>query len=347
MKRNKLFLTALLGGLFFMSCDSSDDNEAPLGSYDNGILVLNEGGTGEVTFISNDLQTVQHNVFDVVNGDANDLGMYTQSIFFDGDRAFVISNGSNKITVVNRYTFEFIATISTGLDVPRYGVAYNGKAYVTNLKGFASGSDDYLAVINLANYTLEAPIAVNTYADRIIEKEGVLYVSGGSFGSGDKVTVINPATKSIVTDIAVGVSPNSFEEDNGILYVLCGSFSDNSKIVKVNMANNTIVGEIAFPESMGNAQNLDIEEGKIYFSVGGKVYKTNTNVSAVTDTPLFDTQSTSGYIGYGFAVNNNRVFISESKDDFISDGKIYIYSTSGQFIDDIPAGLGPNGFYFN
>ncbi|HLA56974.1 MAG TPA: hypothetical protein VK623_12790 [Flavobacterium sp.] len=347
MKINKLFLAALAGGLFFASCDSNDDNEAPLGSYDNGFLVLNEGGTGEVTYISNDLQTVQQDVFNVVNGDAHDLGTYTQSIFFDGDRAFVISNGSNKITVVNRYTFEYIATIDTGMVVPRYGVAYNGKAYVTNLNTFGSATDDFITVINLATLAVEDPIVVNTYADHIVAEGGNLYVAGGSFGSGDKVTVINAATKTIVTAITVGESPNSMEERNGILYVLCGSFAADSKVVRIDTDDNTIIDDVTFPNTMGNAQNLDIEDGKIYFSVGPKVYKIATNAETVTDTPLFDTESTSGYIGYGFAVNGNKVYISEAADDFSSDGKIFIYSTAGAFIDNITVGLGPNGFYFN
>src|SRR5690606_2062113 len=136
----KIICLSFLLTFSLFSCDPDENivNDQPLGTYDNGILILNEGGIGEVTYVSNDLQTVQQNVFEVVNGSTRDLGQYIQSIFFHDELAFVISNGSNKITVVNRYTFEYIATIATGLNVPRYGVVYNGKAYVTNLASFST-----------------------------------------------------------------------------------------------------------------------------------------------------------------------------------------------------------------
>ena len=345
MKITRLFLA--LTAVVLASCTSDDDSQTALGSYDNGVLVLNEGGTGELTYISDDLSIVQNDIFNTVNGDTRDLGSYAQSLFFNGDRAYIISNGSNKITVVNRYSFEYIATISSGMQVPRYGVVHNGKAYVTNMNDFMSDTDDFVTVINLADFSVETPIPINTRAERIIAAGGKLYVSGGAFGMGDKLTVVDPGTKSIDTVLQVGVSPNSLEEKNGKIYLLCGSFDGDSKLVKIDMANNAIEDEIDFPASMSNAQNLDIEGNSIYFSAASKVYKIDLNAEHVVDTPLFDTESQSPYIGYGFAVNGNRIYISEAASDFASSGKAFVYSTSGEPITQITVGLGPNGFYFN
>lgn len=348
MKMNKLFLAAIFSLALLVSCDSDDDaNEAPLGSYDNGVLVLNEGDVGTVTYLSNDLATIQQDIFNVVNGDEINQGLYNQSLFFDGDRAFIISNGSNKITVVNRYTFEYISTISTGFSVPRYAVVYNGKAYVTNSNDFGSSTDDFIAVINLATLAVEAPIAVNYQAEKVVEYDGKLYVSGGFYNEGDRITVIDAVTKTIVDTITTGETPNSLEVVGSTLYVLCGNFDDTSRLLKIDLADNSIEDEIVFPESMGNSQNLDIESGKIYFTSGAKVYRVALNAIAVTDTPLVDTESPSPYIGYGFAVHGDRIYISEAAADFVSNGKIFIYNTNGSPIDDFAAGLGPNGFYFN
>lgn len=347
MRLTRLFTALLLSPLFLASCTSDDNSQTPLGSYDNGILVLNEGGIGEVSYISNDLQTIQNDIFSTVNGSADNLGSYAQSMFFDGNRAYIISNGSNKITVVNRYSFEYITTIATGMQIPRYGVVLNGKAYVTNINDYMSATDDFVSVINLADFSVEAPIAVNNLAERIVAHNGKLYVAGGSFGMGDVITVIDAASKTVESTINVGVAPNSLEEKDGILYVLCGSFSANSKLVKIDLQTNAIIGSIAFPDTMGNAANLDVEGNFAYFSVGPKVYKATLTAASVADVPLFDTGSISAYIGYGFAVNGNRVYISEAAEDFTSFGSVYIYSTDGIFIDKIPVGLGPNGFYFN
>ncbi len=344
MKITKLFLIALLGSAMFVSCNSDDGNSAPLGTYDNGILVVNEGNfsAGTVTFIGDDMATVAQNIYAAENpGDG--IGGYVQSIFFDGNKAFIISNGSNKITVVNRYTFKLIGKIETGLSVPRYGVVENGKAYVTNLATFGSLTDDYVAVINLSTYEVESTIAVNAIAEKITEENGKLYVTNGSYGDGSSVTVINPVTNTIIKTIDTGISPNSFEEENGILYVLCSDYINPSKIVKIQLSTNEILSEITFPESLGNAQNLNIEDGKIYFTVDSKVFSTALNSTSVSATPLFTSDATTLY---GFTVEDNRIYVADAK-DFVSDGKVFIYSKTGTLQNQFTVGLIPNGFYFN
>jgi hypothetical protein len=343
----QLFFVAA-GLLLLQSCNNDDNGTgAPLGSYDNGVLVLNEGGIGEITYISNDLAWGQQDVFAAVNGQSQDLGMFAQSMFFDGDRAFIISNGSNKITVANRYSMEYIATIATGLNIPRYGVAVGGKAYVTNSASFDNATDDFVTVIDLADLSVETPIMVNTYAEKITAHNGKLYVAGGFYGVGDKITVINTATQTVTGTIATGQAPNSFEAENNILYVLCSSYTAESKFVRIDLTSDTVIDQVSFPSEMINAANLDVDNGSIYFTFGSGIYKVAANTQVVTNAPIIDTQSDSFYIGYGFAVHNGRIYISEGAADFASDGKIFVYSTEGNLLKEISSGLGPNGFYFN
>lgn len=348
MKINKLLLGLFAGSMLFVSCNNDDDSNAPQGSYDNGILVLNEGGLGTVTYISDDLQTVNQDIFTAANGADSDLGAYTQSIFFADNRAFVISNGSNKITVVNRYTFEKLGEITTGLTVPRYGVVHNGKAYVTNSNTFGSPTDDFIAVIDINTLAVTTTIPVNNQAERLIEENGKLYVSGGFYGAGNVITVINTSNNEIVTTIDVGESPNSLEEDNGILYVLCSTWDGESKIVRIQLSNNQILGETTFAGTLLNAQNLDIEDHLAYFTVGANIYRIDPDATTVADDPFIETGSTSSYIGYGFAVEDGKIFIAEAAEDFTSDGKVFIYNeNSGALVQTVTVGLGPNGFYFN
>ena len=338
----KLFVFLALSALY--SC-SNDTSEAPLGSYDNGILILNEGGAGTVTFIGEDLQTVQQEIFTLLNGQQQDLGQYAQSIFFDGARAFVISNGSNKITVVNRYSFEYIATISTGLSVPRYGAVANGKAYVTNMASFFDDADDYVAVIDLEDLTVGAPIPMNRVADRIESGGGKIWVANGAFGSGDAVTVIDPETVAVTATILTGMAPNSLEYRDGVLYALCASIDGQAKMVRIDAQDEEITGSVTIPGMY--AVNLDIEGNLAYFTAGSKIYAMPMQAATFTAAPLVDTMSGSNYIGYGFAVGNGRIYISEAADDFISNGRVLVYDLSGNEIANIPTGLGPNGIYFN
>lgn len=330
----------------FASCESDESREAPLGSYDNGILVLSEGDmlSGSVTYVSDNLQTVQQNIFSLVNP-SQSMGGFVQSMFFHGDRAFLISNFANKITVVNRYTFEYIATITTGLDHPRYGTVMGGKAYVTNQATWDSTADDFVRVIDLTNLSVGESLIVGDYAERIVSENGKLYVSNGAFGLGEGFTIIDAASGN-TTKINTGISPNSLEIEDNHLFVLCSTIGGTGKIVKFNL-NTEAITEIPLPDTILTASNLDIEDDYMYFTAGGKVYKVPENATSVTDDPLFDTQNTSFYMGYGFAVEDGRVYITEAAADFVSDGSLYVYSTSGSFIKQIPTGVGPNGIYFN
>lgn len=345
MKFSKLFLVALTSSVFFVSCSSDDNNspEIPLGVYDNGILILNEGNasSGSISFITDDLQTINQDIFSGINPD-QELGGFVQSMFFDGDRAFIISNASNKITVVNRYTFEFIASIDSGFTVPRYGVVANGKAYVTNLNTFTSLTDDFVTVINLSNLTTESTIPVNGLADKIFTDNGKLYVANGSFGEGSSLTVINLASQAIESTIDVGIAPNSLEEENGILYVLCANYVDDSKLVKINLATNQKITEIEM-SGLVNAQNLNLDNSKMYFTVDSGVYSADLSATTISSAPLFTSQATTLY---GFNVEQGRIYVADAK-DYASDGEVFIYDASGILQRQFNVGLVPNGFYIN
>ena len=246
------------------------------------------------------------------------------------------------MTVVNRYTFELIGKIETGFNVPRYGVVENGKAYVTNLASFTDLADDFISVINLSTLTVESTIAVNGLAEKITGANGKLYVANGSYGAGSSVTVINSSTNTIESTIDVGISPNSMKKENGFLYVLCGNYTDASKLVKINLSTNQKVSEVVMA-GLVSAQNLAIEDNKVYFTVNSNVYSDNLSATAFSATPLFTSTATTLY---GFGVNDGKIFVGDAK-DYASDGEVFIYNTSGTLQKQFSVGLLPNGFYFN
>lgn len=345
-KLNRIFLFLVATSLF-VSC-SNDDNgnsDVPLGEYDNGFFVLNEGNsnlsTASVTFISNS-GLIEQDVFGNVNPGAVSNGTLLQSIFFDDTRAFIISGGSAKVTVVNRYTFEFIATVDTDFASPRYGAVINGKAYVTNYNDFAIGTDDFLTVIDLTTYST-TKVPLNNWSEKVIEENGKLYIANGFYGSGTSITVFNPADNSSSTPIELGFSPNSLEEEDGMLYVMGGG-----KLAKINLATNQIAGNtITFPEAQSEAKNLNIENDKIYYTAGTSVFVMNINATTAPTTSLFSYESTSDWGGmYGFAVNDDKIYVAEGG-DFASDSEVYVYSLTGALLNTFGAGVGPNGFYFN
>jgi uncharacterized protein DUF5074 len=352
MKFSKLFLVALGSISLFVSCSDNDDLIVDdTKYYDQGVLVLNEGGSGQgsVSFLSNDLSSFTQDVYGTVNpGDL--FGRYVQSIFFNGDYAYIIAGGSNKINVVNRKTFQLIAKIETGLVAPRYGVVKDGKAYVVNANTYSyanpttGNTDDYVAVINLTTNSVESTIPLNATGNRIVLENGKLYITEPY--NNDKILVVNPTTNALEAPITVGTDADTMEVNNGFLYVLRSPYGGPSEIVKVKLSDST-VSNVVFPAELNDAKNLDIFGNKIYYTVGTSVYAMDITASSASTTAVLSYTSTSEYGKmYGFAVNNGHIFIADGG-DFTANCKAYVYSLTGTLEKEITVGVGPNGFYFN
>jgi YVTN family beta-propeller protein len=349
MKLTRLFLVAISVSLF-VSCSNDDDNNDPKGVYDNGFFILNEGNSdgGSVSFASDDLANFTADVYKTAN--ATDFaGVYLQNIFFDGDNAYIIAGGSNVINVVNRYTFKLIAKVETGLNNPRYGVVKDGKAYVTNANTYsyinpATGdTDDYIAIIDLATNKVESKIELGATANRILLENGKLYITDSS---NDKVLVVNPATKALETPVTIGYSGDSMEAEDGILYVLRAPYGDNrSEIVKVKLSDKSVT-KITFPASLDRAGYLDVYNDKIYYTSNNSAYAITTTAIAASTTAIATASLPAGGSIYGFAVNDDKIFIADGG-DFGSNSKAYIYNLSGSLQKELTVGVGPNGFYFN
>lgn len=346
MKTNKLIYTLLIG-ILLTSC-SSDDNgpsnpDNPNLDYDYGFFVLNEGGSagGSVSFVSPDLQNVQHDVYATENpGEELGLGLYLQSMFFHDDKAYIVSNGSNLITVVDRNTFELQGKVDNGLDVPRYGVVLNGKAYVTNQAGFQSTADDYVAVINLETLEVEENISVAGPVEFIEEHNGKLYIQSAAYGSGNQISVLDPTTDQVET-ISVSDGLNSIDIEGNKLYSLSAT-----AIEKVDLATLDVSEVAVFPANTFPAK-LEVEDGEIYYTVGKDVFSMPLQNPEIPTEALFTYESTSEFgVMYGFEVEDGRVFIADAG-DFASSGSIHVYDEDGTFIEQIEVGIAPNGFYFN
>lgn len=342
MKTTKLFLLGVFALFMLNSCSNDDDLPEDLGSqadYTNGTLVLNEGGTGSVTWISDDLTQVEQEIYAAENA-GDDLGQYTQSMFFNEQHAYIISNGSNLITVVDRTTFELVGKVESGLEVPMYGVIRNGKAYVTNIGSFDDTTDDYVAVINLETLEVEETIKVNDRAEYITEENGLLYIQNASFGFGNKVTVVDPSTNNIQSVLEVTEGLNSIEVEGNTLYAL-----SSGKLEVIDLSTDQLIYEIVF-ESTG-AQNLELEGESLYYTIGSSVYTVDVGATEPAQSPLIEYSSESDYgVMYGFEVEEGRIYIGDAG-DFASNSFIEIYTTAGDLLERITVGIAPNNFYVN
>ena len=342
--------------LFFSSCSSDDNNprQEVSGEYTNGIFILNEGKfmsaeTADVTFLSEN-GILENDIFYGVNN--SHLGDTAQSIGIEGERAYILVNNSNAIKVVNRNTFDLVATITTAIQSPRYIVFENGKGYVSNLGNPADPSDDYIAVIDLSLNEVTTTIPVSEGPEKMVEENGKLYVAHkGGWGVGNTISVIDLSSNTVSATIPVADVPDGIDEKDGYLYVLCSGFSSwnpdvpstQGGLFKIDMTTNEVVSSLSFAEGI-YPTHLEIENNKIYYTVTGEVYAMDLSATTFPTSALLSLNGV--YSIYGFEVEDGKIYMSDPK-DFNSNGEIFIYSTNGTFENSYEVGIAPNGFYFN
>lgn len=355
MKITKTYLKiALLSvGLFFASCNKDEGKEpvAPKGAYENGIFVTGEGAganSGSISFVANDLSKSENKIFKKIN--KADLGIYLQSLAFDNDRAYIVVDNQNTITVVNRYTFEKVGAITSKLVKPRFMTISNGKGYVTNWGDTSKNDDDFVAVVNLQTLTVEKTIPVALGPERIIANKGKLYVSHrGAFGFNNKVSVIDTKTQTVTKEVVVNDIPDElFINKDGNLVVLCEGKAawtqdeTQASISTVNLGDYS-VSKVDFPTGVHPSQ-LVLEGGKMYYNIGKKVFETNVNTTSLPTTHLFEADTK--YF-YGLAVKDKNIYVADGG-DFKSNGKLLVYNlATKKKIKDFSVSVGASKIYFN
>lgn len=333
--------TILLFALFALTaCDSSEsDKPLPKGDYENGYFISNEGNFGSpnasVTFVSEDLNFTENAIYKTVNG--QNLGDVLQSIAFDDDYAYLILNNSNKIEVVNRYTFKSIHTITEDVGLPRFALVENGKLYVTN------SDTQSVNIYNTTDFGLDNSIEIGAAVEQLEEDNGFLYVQNAAFGSGNSISVIDLNDNSIVKTITTGDGLNSIALDDDVLYAL-----HSSGITKINTNSNEIIADIYYEEGLENTSKIQVSDEAIYFIAGANIYKYDKNVATLANTPLVNTNvnDASWFIGYGFSVIDDKLFYTDVK-GFSENSEVLVYDTAGNLLKTLSAGIGASGVYAN
>lgn len=325
-------------------------------AFENGVLVLHEGnfggGNASVSFLPEDLSDVQNGIFKSVNT-VDSWGDTAQSMAFNGDMAYIIINNSQKIEVVDRYTFTSVTTIggsgSTDFLNPRYMAIANGKGYVTNWGDGTNPDDDYVAIVNLETNTVEAKIPVGEGPETIVANETTVYVAHqGGFNKNNIVSVIDVTSNEVSTTVTVGDRPNSLHLDaNGDLWVLSGGnpiWTGNEtagQLDKINTVDNTVVQTLAF-EVSEHPGALSVESSDLYYYMSGSVFKMDNMATALPETAELSDLSWAD-----MAVNDGKLYGVDAK-DFVSNGFLEVYDVEdNSMITAKEVSIIPTGVYFN
>ncbi|SFJ36445.1 YncE family protein [Myroides guanonis] len=339
----KKILFLALSSLIFASCSKSDDpfeGKKPKYNYSNGILFVNEGSfqgnDASIGFSSFDYNNIKT---DIYNDDERKLGDVAQSIGFDTDKAFIVVNNSNKIEIVNRYSFINIATITENLNSPRYTAFADGKLYVTNM-----GSQS-VSVYSLTDYSFIKDIPLGSPVENIVAQNNKLYVQKAAFGIGNSIAIIDSKTDEVIKSIELNDNVQGLIAHTGFVYAI-SSIENRSNFYKINATEDNIITTITTTK-VPNAKNLRIDNNILYYTSNNNIHSWTTTATEVNDVPVVKVKGTGGFeFMYAFAVINNQFLVSNAK-DFVKPSTVDVYNMEGKKINSFDTGKSTNHFYKN
>ena len=351
----KIILSIFAMSLLIVSCSSDDDGTTsePLGAYEDGIIVSGEGSfslPSSISFISEDLMTSENQIYFNTNNETT--GGYLQSIGFNDDKAYIVVQDGT-IKVVNRYTFEKLATISTGLSLPRYIAFEDNTAYVSDWGDPNDTTDDYIAVIDLTSNTVISTIPVSEGPEQILEESDKLYVSHkGGYNVNNVISVIDTSDNSLETITVNDVPDEMFIDESGDLLVLSSGANQywltpavitDAAITRINLSDNSIISNLEFP-SGEHPSLMTYEDGIAYYILNNEVYSLVDNATSLPTTSLFNITASNAY---GLSVNDNQLFVTDAG-GFAANSTLLVYDiSSGTETNTFSVGVGASKIYFN
>lgn len=342
--KNQLWALVLI--LFAFSCQ--DGSEKPLGKYETGVLIMNEGnfGTndGEVFHFNPNLRALTGEIFELENN--RPYAGLLEDMVLEEDRLYLVAN-TGKIEIVDPNNFKSLGAVTANLDQPRSLTTASGKLFVADYGPYDANyqtPDSYVAVISgLDGGSVKTKIEV-------ADKPEDLFVSGKNVlvacASG-KVEVIDADSESLTKTISITGKPVQFVEYGGKLWVYS---YDQAKVYFHSIDLGALqVGEV-------KSRTLAKATGRIALGDGGQVYVlTSTGwpnyEDAIAIVSLENEQVNStwkngtGFYGIGYDSQRQEVYLANAK-GFQGNGEVVVFQKDGTQALSLEVGRGPSGFLF-
>ena len=344
MKSFKFYLLGLsLLSVMFASCGDDDIPVVEMQTYNNGVLIVNEGpfsgGSATLDFYDTDKDTLLRNVYSSVN-DGQVIGSILQSVTIIGDNAYLVVNNSAKIEVVDATTLEYKNTI-TGVYGPRYIASIGNNQAVVSEWG-ADGFSGQLKLVSLSTFTVLDSVSLSGPEQIVVSDDKIYVANSGGFGESDKVT-IHGFDLIQQSEITVGKRTIDMVQDsNEDIWVLSGgSFTDNNGANICRLVEDmpeycrTLVG---FPSDL----IIDADGNNIYYVVNGLISKIDiNNVDAIT--VVGSANITGTVYGLGYDGNQDALYVGTTP-DFSSESTTYVLYENGNAAKSFTTGILTNGF---
>jgi len=341
-------LWALVLILFAFSCQDNG-NDRPIGKYDTGVLIINEGsfGTndGEVFHFNRSLGALTGSVFELENN--RPFAGLLEDIVLEEGRLYLVAN-TGKIEIVDPGNFRSLGSVSGDLDQPRSLATANGKLFVSDYGPYDTNygtPDSYVAVISdLDGGIVKKRIEVSNKPEDLFASGKYVFVAGSEEG---KVEIIDSEKEEVIKVLEVEGKPAQFFEQEGDLWLY--SFDDAHVYFQSFHLDNLTKKEFRGLDIANPTNRIAFgEDNKIYIltSTGWPEYKDGIAVVSIYDTTIIPKwKSGSGFYGIGYDQERQEIYLANAK-GFQGIGEVSIFQKDGSLKLTIEVGRGPSGFLF-
>lgn len=329
---------------------SCEKEEAVL-QYTNGMFICNEGAFGSdnasISFYGYTTDKINNNIYQTANGTA--LGDVAQSMNINGDKAYIVMYGSNKVEVVNKLTLKQIGVIPE-VGQPRYIEFSGDKAFLT------CWEDASVRVIDTKTMKVSKTIPVGSGPGKMLVDGNDLYVlNSGGFGTDSTIMVIDIAKQVVSDTIPAPYNPYDIvKEKNGDIWVLCHGKvvygqdyaiveESPSKLIKIDAVSKKVQWSTDLFEKQ-HPWNLAINDGELFFG-GGYGFDGVYSISTANPDNGFKKIINEFAYGLDFNTESKSLYVTVAP-NFTGAGKLKKYKTDGTLEAEFEVGIGPNGIAY-
>ncbi len=339
----QLWALALI--LLLFSCENGDD-ERPLGKYDSGILLMNEGAfganDGEVFHFDPASGTLAPNVFESEN--SRPFAGLLEDMVLEEDRLYLVAN-TGKVEIVNPGDFKSIGAVIGDLDQPRSLATARGKLFISDYGPYDASfmtPDSYVAVVSgLDGGTVKKKIEVSNKPEDLFAFGKYVFVAGSE---GSKIEIIDADTEMVTKILEVEGNPVQFFELNGEVWVFATS-NNQAYFHSLNLSAQTVKETKSYPMANPTGRMAIGDEGKLYLilSTGWPDYRDQVIEVSLRENYARLWKNGSGLYGIGYDKARQEIYVANSK-GFQGNGEVTVYSKDGSLVKTMETGRGPSGF---
>ena len=356
------FVMLLIVAVVFASCNETEISDPFPSAEIEGCYIVNYGnfGSGGASISKYDYITdkMTNFYFEAQNG-GNELLSNIQYAYSVEDSIYLIGNAVDQLITVNPFFEQNQNGITGEMENPRFCIADGDYLYIS-CWGASPDYDDmpnsYVAKFNRITNTTEEYFDLPGGPEGMAIANGKLYVALNYIS---KVAVINLQTEAVSYIETPAVTSYFVQDSNDNLYVTLVStwsdFSNETGIGYINTSSDELEStyDLAGVSSgYGSIIQANSDFSKIY--VVTSAYDANWNLTGavsefdVAGKKFNDNQFVSDISGIsGLAVNpkNSDVYVFAAQ-SVTSAGLMKIYSSAGNFVQDIDVGASPIGTLF-